>query len=192
MELFNAGFEESFNAEFEELYVVGDLTDKEIEAAVKKYFEENGMPSYSTSKISEVTLLANAWQISGTKYSQVVSINGVTENSQVDLTPSDIQLEIFREKNVAFTTANDNGVVTVFAFGQKPQHDYVIQVTLTELSEHDGVIYGVTVETPINPQTLIENTSQAKQIEKNTEDISSLQNEIEVTVGNIDALLATI
>ena len=87
----------------------------------------------SLARISEVTLLANAWVGDENKYSQVVNIEGVTKNSQVDLTPSVEQLAIFYEKDITFVTENVGGVVTVYAIGQKPQNDYTIQVTMTEV-----------------------------------------------------------
>ena len=87
----------------------------------------------SFSKISEVTLLADKWVGEASPYSQVVDIVGSTINSQVDLTPSVAQLAVFYEKDLAFVTENYHGVVTVYAIGQKPQHDYTIQVTLTEV-----------------------------------------------------------
>lgn len=87
----------------------------------------------SHSRISEVSLPANKWEGSESPYSQVVQIAGVTENSQVDLTPSVDQLAIFHNKDLAFVTENEDGVVTVYAIGQKPQDDYVIQVTITEV-----------------------------------------------------------
>lgn len=90
------------------------------------------MPAKS-AKIGEVTLLASKWIGESSPYSQVVTIEGVTENSQVDLTPSIEQLEIFYEKDLGFVTENDNGVVTVYAIGQKPTNDYTIQVTITEV-----------------------------------------------------------
>lgn len=86
-----------------------------------------------TSRIGEVTLIADGWNGEGNLYSQVVSIDGVTENSQVDLTPSVQQLAVFYEKDLTFVTENDGGVVTVYAIGQKPQNDYTIQVTITEV-----------------------------------------------------------
>ena len=88
----------------------------------------------ANARISEVTLLANAWIGNDDLYSQVVNIDGVTVNSQVDLTPDVEQLLIFREKDLTFVTENENGVVTVFAIGQKPQNDYTIQVTITEVA----------------------------------------------------------
>ena len=86
------------------------------------------------ARVEEVSLLSANWNGESTPYSQVVSINGVTKNSQVDLTPSVEQLVIFHEKDLSFVTENDGGVVTVYAIGQKPENDYTIQVTVTEVS----------------------------------------------------------
>lgn len=85
------------------------------------------------AKIGEVTLLASKWVGSNNLYSQVVSIEGVTEYSQVDITPSVEQLAVFYEKDIAFVTENEEGVVTVYVIGQKPTSDYTIQVTITEV-----------------------------------------------------------
>lgn len=84
-------------------------------------------------RISEVTLPASDWVGEGNLHSQVVNIDGVTENSQVDLTPSVEQLVIFYEKDISFVTENEDGVVTVYVIGQKPQNDYTIQATITEV-----------------------------------------------------------
>jgi hypothetical protein len=83
--------------------------------------------------VGGVTLLASGWTSNGNLHSQVVTLSGVTENSQVDLTPSVEQLVVFYEKDLAFVTENEDGVVTVYAIGQKPTHDYTIQVTITEV-----------------------------------------------------------
>lgn len=105
----------------------------QIEEAIEKYFQDNKIKIDSPSRIGEAKLLAASWAGAASPYSQVVEIAGVTENSQVDLTPSVEQLAIFYEKDLAFVTENEGGVVTVYAIGQKPQHDYNIQVTITEV-----------------------------------------------------------
>lgn len=83
--------------------------------------------------IGYATLLNSKWVGDASPYSQVVNIEGVTVNSQVDLTPSVEQLAIFYDKDLAFVTENEDGVVTVYAIGQKPENDYTIQVTITEV-----------------------------------------------------------
>lgn len=86
------------------------------------------------SKIGYVTLYGSKWVGDTSPYSQIVEIEGVTENSQVDLTPNADQLAIFHNKDLAFVTENDGGIVTVYAIGQKPANDYTIQVTITEVN----------------------------------------------------------
>lgn len=103
---------------------------EQVSKALTEYFEKNTL---SEARIGVVELLSSKWVGSGNLYSQVVTIDGVTENSQVDLTPSVEQLVIFYEKDLTFVTENEGGVVTVYAIGQKPTNDYTIQVTITEV-----------------------------------------------------------
>lgn len=95
----------------------------------------NGVTYKVASSVPEVdiTLLASAWVGSDKRYSQVVTVEGVTKNSQVNLTPSDEQLEIFYKKDITFTTKNEGGVVTVIVIGQKPENDYTIKANLVEV-----------------------------------------------------------
>lgn len=103
------------------------LTIAAIVEAVKK--ELNA----SAAKIGYVDLPAANWvDEDNNLHSQIVTIEGVTERSQVDLTPNVEQLAIFYEKDLTFVTENEGGIVTVYAIGQKPQNDYTIQVTITE------------------------------------------------------------
>jgi hypothetical protein len=84
-----------------------------------------------------VTLYADKWQQDADhRYYQVVTVtNGIiTPNSKVDLQPSAEQLTIFHEKDLAFVTENENGVVSVYCVGQVPQNDYTIQATVMEVA----------------------------------------------------------
>ena len=74
---------------------------REIEAEITKLKQSSGS---TTARIGEVTLTASGWRGSASPYSQVVQINGVTKNSQVDLTPSVQQLAVFHEKDLTFVT----------------------------------------------------------------------------------------
>jgi hypothetical protein len=107
--------------------------DKDKQNLVDEIVDQVNL-SVSPAKISWVTLLASKWVGEDDLYSQVVEIEGVTENSQVDLTPDIDQLTIFYEKNLTFVTENDGGIVTVYAVGQKPENDYTVQVTITEVA----------------------------------------------------------
>ena len=90
--------------------------------------------SGTSSKIGSITIYANKWVGTESPYSQVVTVEGVTKNSQVNLTPSVTQLAVFHQKDLAFVTENNDGIVTVYAIGQKPERDYAIQVTVTEVA----------------------------------------------------------
>ena len=92
----------------------------------------------NSSRIAYVTLTGGeaGWtqtEVSKSLYSQVVEIEGVTENTKVDLTPSAGDLVDFYEKDLSFVTENDDCVVTVYCIGQMPEKTYTIQVTLTEV-----------------------------------------------------------
>ena len=84
-------------------------------------------------KLTEISLPAANWKGAVSPYSQVVAVEGVSVNSMVDLQPSVEQLEIFHDKDIAFSTENDGGVVTVYAIGDKPTNDYTIQATILEV-----------------------------------------------------------
>ena len=138
--LYGSGGEQITSALFH-MIVEDTIYDTETEVESTSEFnalsaliaEVQALKNSAPSRISEVSLPANRWEGSESPYSQVVQIAGVTENSQVDLTPSVDQLAIFHNKDLAFVTENEDGVVTVYAIGQKPQDDYVIQVTITEV-----------------------------------------------------------
>ena len=87
----------------------------------------------AAARVVDVTILANKWVGTESPYSQVVTVDGATEYSQVDLTPSVEQLSVFHNKDLAFVTENVDGVVTVYAIGQKPTNDYTMQATVTEV-----------------------------------------------------------
>lgn len=105
------------------------------ETVLEEYHDVLEQWKRHAARIATVELLASAWVGETSPYSQIVEIEGATENSQIDLTPSVQQLAIFYEKDLAFVTENSGGVVTVYAIGQKPENDYTIQVTITEVSE---------------------------------------------------------
>lgn len=108
--------------------------EKHAETAANFVAQVDKILASIKSKIGEVTLLTSKWTGKDHLWHQVVSIDGVTEYSQVDLTPSVEQLVIFYEKDLTFVTENEDGVVTVYAIGQKPTNDYTIQVTITEVN----------------------------------------------------------
>lgn len=95
------------------------------------FYEHVASPA--VARIVDISLPADKWNGTTSPYYQVVTIDGATEHSQVDLTPSVEQLSVFYNKDLAFVTENVDGVITVYAIGQKPTNDYTIQATVTEV-----------------------------------------------------------
>lgn len=101
----------------------------DTETWVRNYVNSNA----SALKSTTITLYANKWTEATSGYSQVVSVNGVTANSKIDLQPSPDQLASLVEEEVSLTTSNSNGVVTVHAIGASPSSDMTMQVLITEV-----------------------------------------------------------
>lgn len=114
---------------------IGTITVGQITDALEAYLAEHPLPAGApAARIAEVSLLAANWAGDTSPYSQIVEIEGITPYSQVDLTPNVEQLTIFHEKDLTFVTENEDGVVTVYAIGDKPLNDYAIQATIREVS----------------------------------------------------------
>lgn len=92
--------------------------------------------SFILPRPASVTIYADKWiQATDNRYYQVVTVDNaiITPNSKVDLQPNSEQLDIFHEKDLAFVTENENGVVFVYCLGLVPKNDYTLQATVTEV-----------------------------------------------------------
>ena len=96
---------------------------------------------------ASITLLPDAWQpVLDTvtnepvvkRYYQPVTVNNaiVTSNSKIDLQPSPEQLAVFAQNDVTFTAINAEGNVRVCVVGEKPMGTYIINATVTEVTEN--------------------------------------------------------
>lgn len=87
-------------------------------------------PKISTTSIS----LTADWTGEESPYSQTVTVPDVTAAKMVDLQLTPTQINTLMENGTAGLQAvNDNGTVTVYAFGEKPTEAMTIQATLTEV-----------------------------------------------------------
>ena len=98
---------------------------------VNTYATKVELQSY-LPKSTTISLLAASWTGSSQPYSQVVTINGVTVNSKVDLQPAAVQIVELQNAHIMLMTENDAGTITVYALGEKPTSDYTMQVLITE------------------------------------------------------------
>lgn len=84
-------------------------------------------------KLTSVSILASNWAGESNPWSQVVTINGVTENSKIDLQPTASQIIQLQDNDIALMAENNGGVVTIYALGSKPATDYTMQALIMEV-----------------------------------------------------------
>jgi hypothetical protein len=84
-------------------------------------------------KLTNVSILASSWTGESNPWSQVVTINGVTHKSKIDLQPTALQIVELQDNDIALIAENTNGIVTIYALGSKPTKDYTMQALITEV-----------------------------------------------------------
>ena len=84
-------------------------------------------------KLTAVALPRDGWKGGESPYAQQVDVEGVTRNSMVNLLLTAEQLQEFHDMDLAFTTVNEDGAVTVYAIGDRPEKDYEFQAVLLEV-----------------------------------------------------------
>ena len=89
----------------------------------------------AVSKIRTISLPLSAWEGSNGTWSQIVTIDGVTTKSKVDLQPNASQLSSLQDSETSLVTENNEGVVTVYAIGNLPEVDFEMQATITETND---------------------------------------------------------
>lgn len=88
-----------------------------------------------TVKTVDISFVVASWVEGVEAFTQVVAVDGGTENSLVALQPSAAQMLALMEAGVSFLQVdNDSGIFTAKAGGAAPSTDMTIQATLTEVS----------------------------------------------------------
>lgn len=98
-------------------------------------FGYDAMEFSAVSKIRTVSLPLSLWTGNGSPWSQVVTIDGVTTKSKIDLQPNASQLTQLQDSETSLVAENNEGVVTVYAIGNLPEVDFEIQATITETND---------------------------------------------------------
>ena len=87
------------------------------------------------SRIRTISLPSSAWDGSDGTWSQVVTIDGVTPKSKVDLQPNASQLAQLQDYETSLVAENNEGIVTVYAIGNLLKIDFEMQATITETND---------------------------------------------------------
>lgn len=84
---------------------------------------------------TEITLLANSWTLcaTGAYYTQPVTLEGITENSRVELRATPDQIVQLMHDELTLFIGNENGVLTAYCVNGTPSEDLVIEVRITEV-----------------------------------------------------------
>ena len=85
----------------------------------------------AVTKVADILISADAWHGGDGKWSQVVDVPESSPLSKVDLQPTTEQVNMLQ--STALTTENVDGIITVYAYGDKPETDLTMQATLTEV-----------------------------------------------------------
>jgi hypothetical protein len=93
--------------------------------------------------VSLVTINAPVadWKGGESPYSMAVAVDGVSVNSKIDVQISGEQMVLLADQRIVFTVENSSGEITLYAYGDKPKADLILQATVTE-TNMEGVITG--------------------------------------------------
>jgi len=111
----------------------GTMTQKAISDAMRERM----------SKMKTVLMPYESWQGEG-PYTQELMIDGITANSKIDMQADAATISLIVSGEFSVTIKNDNGSVTAYAVGKKPEFDLSLQLIITEVIKESltSVIWG--------------------------------------------------
>lgn len=141
-------------------------------------------------RIVTVTL-AETWnQDDEGKYSQVVVLDNITEQSRLDLQPDANMLAEFKQLGLVFVTENHGGTITVYSVGNMPLKAYTMQATIveTECSGQEAVL-GIPVGTPVAQSDWAQTDDTKADYIKNKPELGTIASKSEITKDDLSAEL---
>jgi hypothetical protein len=90
--------------------------------------------SGSSVKLTSFTAPAANWKGAVSPFSQVVEVSGISIASKVDIQLGAEELNKLHSGSFAFVAENEDGVVTIYAIGDRPAEDLIFQATLMEVT----------------------------------------------------------
>ena len=89
----------------------------------------------NTTTSTIITLTATDWVASadGSYFTQILTLDGSTENSRIDLQPTPAQIIQLIQDEASIFVANDDGVITAYSVNATPSTDMVFNATVTEV-----------------------------------------------------------
>lgn len=129
---------------------IGDGLHTYAELAYLQAGDEIVTQVLAEAKPRAVTVnLTSDWVKVNDKYSQTISLEGITDSSRLDLQPSADMLAEFKQLGLVFITENNNGTITVYSVGNMPTKSYTMQATIVETIAESNCIVGTPVGAPL-------------------------------------------
>ena len=83
------------------------------------------------TKVTDIVMLTDGWHGGEGVWTQIVEVEEASAFSKIDLQPT--QKQLTKLQRTALTVENDEGVFTVYAYGDKPTSKLTMQATITEV-----------------------------------------------------------
>lgn len=112
-----------------------------LEVTMDGPFAGSGASGGGSVKMTTITAPVANWKGGESPYSMAVGVDGVTITSKVDVQLNAELITALEGQIISFVAQNNGGLVTLYAFGDKPQADCELQAVLTEVLG-DGLIVG--------------------------------------------------
>lgn len=95
-------------------------------------YSGGGSGGGETAKIVTLRIPASTWKEAVSPYTQVVTVDGVSVNSIIDLAADSTALEVLTNSRCVVYLENNAGTVTAVAVGGKPKSDLTLQAIIRE------------------------------------------------------------
>ena len=133
--------------------------------------------------------LEKTWEGAEGKYSQALTLDGITAHSRLDLQPDVNMLAEFKQLGLVFVTENNSGVITVYSVGNMPAKPYTMQATIIETECNGNTVIGATVGSPAIQADWTQTDSTKADFIKNKPEIIELSTDLKTSGKAADAKL---
>lgn len=123
-------------------------------------FAGSGSGGSGSAIVVTINAPAANWKGGESPYSMAVGVDGINISSKVDVHLNPEQMKLLKDQIITFVAQNESGNVTLYAFGDKPAADLVLQATVTD-TNGSGAILGGSAST-VAPRSDYAQTDPAK------------------------------
>lgn len=105
-------------------------------------FAGSGSGGSGSARVVTINAPAANWKGGESPYSMAVGVDGINISSKVDVHLNPEQMKLLKDQIITFVAQNESGNVTLYAFGDKPAADLVLQATVTDTNGSGAILGG--------------------------------------------------